>query len=222
MRDTLVQQFVPLIYKGASESDPEMQEAIARDIISIQEDTDLQRTLEESQSDIQLKDRNARKKDNAPSTSEMQREIIEPIGYRRHRVLGDGNCLFHSISASIRKNRNLQNRSFEFDPHNIETIRKRYIEKILLMEESDSRYQSILRMSSNAWAEDAEILYLSELLNLCIRVWDARDRVWQTYVRGSYDPQNEHLIDELCPTDDIIHIISDGHLHFDALIPICQ
>ena len=114
--------------------------------------------------------------------------------YRVVKQPMDGNCFFHSVAYLLK-----YYKLFELTHADLRNIVARYY----LKKKKFSLHEKIKRNYS--WAETEDVIALSNILNIDIKIWESANKAWITFGRD-YKKQ--------------IYIRNIDNYHFDALIKI--
>ena len=103
----------------------------------------------------------------------------------------DGNCFFHSMS-------------FQLNYHKIYNLTHADLRSLLSRHYSknNNSRQEIIKQDS-IWAETEDVVALSNLLKVNIKVWEDENKMWVTFGRN-YNKS--------------VYLRNIGNVHFDALI----
>lgn len=106
----------------------------------------------------------------------------------------DGNCFFHSVAYLLK-----YYKLFELTHVDLRNIVARYYFK----KKKIRSYEKIKRNYS--WAETEDVIVLSNILHIDIKIWESANKTWITFGRD-YNKK--------------IYIRNIDNYHFDALIKI--
>lgn len=103
----------------------------------------------------------------------------------------DGNCFFHSVSFLLN-----YHKIYKLSQADLRSILSRHY-----LKKNNPRQKTIKKDS--VWAETEDVITLSNLLNVNIKIWEDENKMWVTFGRD-YKKS--------------VYLRNIGNVHFDALI----